>query len=252
MKLTILERPTSLTEKDFQARLGKELELLKGELNASITMDGFSNSGWTQLHVTGEDSEITAELISKKFSLAHTTPHEIELPGNYPAQIVGSNERGLKLDLGFGTKSSECLIPTSNLNTQLADGKNLPLRQLVECYCLYPGVRVAIRVDRKTGYAVQGWLSDDFLDTLADWVTTGLDRILVFECFKREAESAALKAHLSRDVIAIDSVTLTIQSIVCKLGTDAVGLIPQLGRILRKQPLKPFQPNKITSRCRPW
>ena len=252
MNFTILERPTHLTAKDFKTRLERELAALKGELGASVTVDGFSSTGWVQLHIAGEDGEILSELISRKFRLAQTSQTEINMPGNYPAVIVGAGERGLKVDLGLGPENLECLIQTGNLNAQLADGKRLPLRELIECYCLYPNVKIAMRISRRTEHEVDGWLSDDTINRFADWVETGLDRILAFECFKEDAESAVRRAHLSRDVISVNSLSLNVQSIVCKLGTDAVGLIPLLGRILRKQPLKPFQPKKIISRCRPW
>ena len=252
MKLTLLERPTPLTAKDFKPRLEEELGKLKGELDASTTVDGLSTSGWVQVGITGEDNEIMAELIANKFPLAHAELRDVELQGNYQAQITGTNERGLNFDVGPRSSKFEYIIPTENLNAQLADGKNLHIRQLVECYCLYPGVRVAVRVARKTDNEIEAWLADSFVDTLTDWIKMGLDRIQAFECFRKEAEAAILKAHLSRDIIAVDSITLTVQSIVCKIGTDAVGLIPKLGHILRKQPLRPFQPKKITSRCRPW
>jgi len=193
-----------------------------------------------------------SELITNRLAPAHTELEEIESEGNYKAEIIGSNARGLKFDIGVETEPLDCLIPTAHLNAQLTDGKVIPLRQIIDCYCLYPGMRVGVRVRTKSDREIEGWLSDSFLDTIADWVGKGLDRIQVFECFKKEAESAVLEAHLSRDVIAVEPITLTTQSIVCKLGTDAVGLIPKIGRILRKQPLKPFQPKKITSRCRPW
>jgi len=252
MRLTILEHPTTLTARDFQARLERELQELKGELNASVTLDGFSPSGWAEINITGEDSEITSELIADKFPVAHTELREIEPQGNYKAEIIGANAEGLKFDVGVDTRTLHCSIPTSNLNSQLANGKAIPLRQLMDYYCLYPGVRIGVRTAIKSDHEIEGWLSDGFLDTVADWVATGLDRIQVFECFKKEADLAVVKTHLSRDVIAVESMTLTMQSIVCKLGTDAVGLIPKLGHILRKQALKPFQPKKITSRCRPW
>lgn len=252
MKLTILERPTALTAEDFRVRLEKELEELKGELTASLALDSFSQRGWAQIRVTGEDSEIVSELISSKFGLAHTELREIEVPGVYEAEITGSNERGLKFDVGLNSGDLNCIIPTSNLIAQLADGKTIHLGQLIECYCLYPGVRTSVRFARTKENEIEAWLSDRQIDRLARWIATGLDRIQAFECYRQQAESAVLKTHSSRDIIAVESITLTLQSIVCKLGTDAVGLIPKLGHILRKQKLRPFLPKKIIGRCRPW
>jgi len=251
MKITLLERPTASTAQEFPSRFERRLEELKGELNASIKFEGLSPGGWAIISITGEDSEIMSELTQSKFVLAHTESDMIKLQDNLPAEIVGSNPYGLKVDVGLGTKL-QCLIPTPHLNAQLADGKALPLRQLMECYCLYPGVRVCVRVAEKNDYEIKAWLADSSTDAIGNWVKTGLDRIQVLECFQKEAETAVLKAHLSRDVLKVDSMTLTTQSIVCKLGTDAIGLMPKLGRFLVEQPLKPFQPKKIVSRCRPW
>jgi len=251
MKLTLLEHPTASTAREFPSRLNTRLEELKGELNASIKFEGLSPGGWAIVSIAGEDSEIMSELTQNEFPVAPTESDVIKLQDNLPAEIVGSNPNGLKVDIGLGTKL-QCLIPTSNLNAQLADGKALPLRQLMECYCLHPGVRVCVRVTEMNDYEMKAWLADGCTDTIGNWVKTGLDRIQVLECFKKDTERAVLKAHLSRDILAVDSMTLTTQSIVCKLGTDGIGLMPKLGRFLREQPLKPFQPRKIVSRCRPW
>jgi len=252
MKLTILERPTELTAKDFKVRLEKKLELLKGELTASLAVVGFSTSGWAQVNITGADSEIVAHLVSNKFGTAVTALREIQSPGVYPAVIETSNERGLKFDVGLGAELLDCTIPTRTLLVQLADGKTIRLRQLFECYSLYPGVRISVRFTGKGDSGIEYWLSDEYLDHLSRWVKSGLDRILAFDCYLEDAESAVLNAHLTRDVVAIEPVTLSLQTVVCKLGTDAVGLIPKLGRILRRHKLTPFQPKKIEKICRSW
>jgi hypothetical protein len=251
MKVTILQRPTELTTREFKARLQKELEELKGDLTASTALEGYSQNGWAQISVTGQDSEIVTELISGKFGLAHTSSEEIEAPGIYEAQITGSTDKGLRFDVG-DPRDRNYTIPTHNLIAQLADGRDVGLRQVIECYCLYPGVRISVRIDKTTGNEVGAWLSDKQIDLFSSWITTGLDRILVFECYRQAAEAAVVQAHLSRDIIEVEPITLTLQSVECKLGTDAVGLIPKLGRILRKQKLRPFLPKKIIGRCRPW
>jgi hypothetical protein len=251
MKLTLLERPTPKTAKDFKTQLEKGLNELKGELTASVTLDGFSKNGWAQVAVTGEDSEILGELVANKFGRALTTHRELEVPGVYQASITNINTGGMRCDIGLGNEDLAYTISTGTLLAQLADGKEIQLRQLVECYCLYPGVKISIRTSRQDD-KIEPWLSDEYMAKLSGWVTSGLDRVLVFDCYKHEVESAILDAHLTRDVLTIEPVTLTVQAIKCKLGTDAVGLIPKLGRILRRQILRPFQPRKIAKICRPW
>ena len=47
--------------------------------------------------------------------------------------------------------------------------------------------------------------------------------------------------------IKIESLGVLEQVVLCKLGTDAVGLIPKLGRYLKSSVLVPFSPKKIVA-----
>ena len=253
MKITILERPTEITARSFKQELGKALNELKSGLKATTTLDGFSSNGWTRIEITGDDSEILTELIAKAFGLAHTDLREIDVPSVYESIITNVTAGGLEFDIGLERGGPfKCFVPVSHLTAQLADGKNIPCREIANDYCLLPGVRLSVRISRKTDNEIEAWLSDSQIERLTRWITSGLDRIDAFDCFEQEVEAAIFRANLSRDIIATNQITLTVQSIECKLGTDAVGLIPKLGSVLRRQKLQPFIPKRIVARCRPW
>ena len=253
MKLTILERPSEITARSFNQRLEKALIELKTELNATTNLDGFTSNRWARIGISGEDSEILSELITNEYGLAHADLREIEVPGVYESIIIGSNAQGLEFDVGLEKPGHvKCSVPANHLIAQLADGKNIQCREIIDNYSLYPGVRLSVRVTRKTDKEIEAWLSDTQIERLSRWITSGLDRIEIFDCYRQEVEAAILKANLSRDIASADRITLTVQSIVCKLGTDAVGLIPKLGSVLKRQRLRPFIPQRIVARCRPW
>ena len=253
MKITILERPTEITARSFSQRLEKALEELKTELNATATLDGFTSNRWARIGIVGEDSEILAQLIANEYGLAHTDTQGIEVHGVYESIIIGSGSKGLEFDVGLESPAHiTCSVPASHLIAQLADGKDIQCREIIKDYCLFPGVRLSVRVTRKTDNEIEAWLADSEIERLSEWITSGLDRIEVFDCYKQEVEAAILKGNLSRDLISADRITLTVQAIVCKLGTDAIGLIPKLGSILKRQKLNPFIPKRIVARCRPW
>ena len=111
---------------------------------------------------------------------------------------------------------------------------------------------MSVRITGKMEEGIEGWLSDEQIGRFSDWFETGLDRIVVFDCFKEQLESAIAKAQLSRDIISVDPITLTTQVAICKLGTDAIGMMPKLGASLKKHGLKPFIPRRIMARCRQW
>jgi hypothetical protein len=46
-------------------------------------------------------------------------------------------------------------------------------------------------------------------------------------------------------VIGLESLGMCEHALVCKLGTDAAGLIPRIGRILKSAKFAVFNPRKI-------
>ena len=77
------------------------------------------------------------------------------------------------------------------------------------------------------------------------WVSCGFDRLIVLGSTFSEVERAVKLSRHFRDVIKVESLGVLEQLILCKLGTDAVGLIPKLGRYLKFAVLAPFSPKKI-------
>jgi hypothetical protein len=255
MKITILQRPGQFTAKDFTLNLQNALQALRGDLKASIKIDGFSRGGWATISVDGGDAEILTELIARSQGRARTLLGNVELGRVYEGIIDGVEGSIVGVDIGIETPGRVTVrIRPEVLRAQLADGKILRVEEITRDYCLLSGIRTAVRITRldPDSRVVEGWFADIEINRLSYWVGSHLDRILVTDCFRHEVESAIRRAKLDRDIVAVESVTLTAHSVVCKLGTDAVGLIPKLGSILRKRELTPFVPKRILARCRPW
>jgi hypothetical protein len=52
-------------------------------------------------------------------------------------------------------------------------------------------------------------------------------------------------SELDRDIVDVEPLGMFESAVVCKLGTDAVGLVPKIGRVLRNSALSVFSPRKI-------
>jgi hypothetical protein len=255
MKIVVLQRPGQFTAKGFQSELDIALNSLKGELDASYRFEAYSREGWARLDLKGEDSDVFRELIARDLTEAHTDASDLELQSNYEGIVCGEADDHLDVDIGIEIPRPMTIkIGLEALRAQLGDGKPLRGNQIIHDYCLVPGSRATVRLTRFEPHAqvAEGWLADTQIERVSSKITTGLDRIQITDCFRREAEHAVKNSKTERDTIAVELETLTSQSIVCKLGTDAVGLIPKLGRILRKRKLDPFVPGRILTRCRPW
>jgi hypothetical protein len=133
------------------------------------------------------------------------------------------------------------------LRAQLADGKDVPFRNLVELFCLYDNVPIEVRIAGYTeGAAVEAVLSEKQINLFRNWVSSRFDRLIVLGSLSSEVEHAMNRSKISRDIIKTESLGILEHVVLCKLGTDAVGVIPKLGRYLKKSAvLVPFSPKTI-------
>jgi hypothetical protein len=145
-------------------------------------------------------------------------------------------------------------IGPNAMRAQLCDGKPLSCKEIAESYCINQGSRLTVRITSLgvSDDRIEAWLADSQIDLFSKWISSRLDRIQVFNCTRQHLELALRRAYLERDVISVESDSILTHSVVCKLGTDAIGLIPKLGPILGKIELKPFLPKRILTECRRW
>ena len=253
MKITLLQKKGSVEEKAFRLELDTAIRKLIGNLSATVTFSSFTKQGWTMLSVVGDDAEVVIELLSQTFGLANVDSGKTELHGNYNGIVRNLSASGLSVDIGIEhPKPTFVDVKLSSLQAQLADGRKISSRTIAESYCIFPEMPISIRVTLSTPNMVEGWLSDSQISLFSRWVTSGLERIQVFNCLPTHLDFAIRKAQLERDTVSSEQLALTVQSILCKVGTNAIGLIPRIGSVLRKSDLKPFIPRRIQEECRTW
>lgn len=232
----------------------ESLSKLRGDLSASATLVGFSDKGWAKIDVEGEDREILQEIISRELGRAQTDFAQIENQSNYLG-IVSTVGADLAVDIGI-EKPSPLNVSVSSraLRAQLCDGELLSCKEITEQYCIHTGSKLAVRVTRleRDSRRLEGWLADSQIELFSEQIASRLERVQVFDCTRQRVEFALRNANIERDVISVEPNTLTTHSVVCKLGTNAIGLIPKLGSVLRRSVLMPFLPSRIISRCRQW
>ena len=253
MKITLLQKKGSVEEKDFHNQLNTAIHKLIGTLSATATFSSFTNQGWTTISVDGEDAEVVTELLSRTFGVASIDASKTERYENYRGVVKNVSTSGITVDIGIERpKTTFVNVKLSTLQAQLADGQKISSRRIAEYYCISIETPISIRVTLISPSEIEGWLSDSQISQFSRWISTGLERIQVFNCLPTQLDFAIRKAQLERDIVASEQLSLTVQSILCKFGTNAIGLIPRIGSILRKSELKPFIPRRIQEECRTW
>ena len=245
----------ALLEKELGSSSFGKLEAMLSsvckDLKVKVRVQGRTLGGWVQVEVTGEDESVALKLLDREVGLAPIRAERVARFSALRGKIVDSDRSttALSVDVGvFAPAVYYAVVPLERLQAQLADGKNLPLQRLVKLFCLYEFMPLNVKITSDLNVKKEFWeaeLSEMQLSVFSDWLSSNLDRLFVLNASRREVEEVVERARHSRDIVRIESLGLLEYALVCKLGTDAVGLVPKLGPYLRSASLAPFAPRRI-------
>jgi len=220
-------------------------------LNVQLSFAGTTDRGWIQLEVSGEDETAALSLLDREIGLAPVSLDKLKRFSVMRGKVVFSSksEKELYVDLGvFSPKTCDAVVSEKRLCAQLADGKEVPLQELVELFCLYDNMPLEVKIVQgveEGNKNVEAGLSEAQFSLFSRWVRCRFDRLIILGSLFYDVERAVKFSRHSRDIIKVESLGVLEQVVLCKLGTDAVGLIPKLGRYLKSAVLVPFSPKKI-------
>lgn len=220
-------------------------------LEVGLKVVGKTDRGWIQVDISGEDRAVASRFLDKEIGLAPVSVDKLKRFSVIRGRVVSSGKRKneLLVDVGvFHPKTCDATVPLRRLQAQLADGKKLPLKKLIELYCLYDNMPLKVKlvgnVGGKNG-GIAAELSEAQLSQFSRWIGVFLDRLIVLGAQSSDVERAIEVSKHIRDVVKIEPLGVLEHAVLCKLGTDAVGLVPRLGRFLPTAALVPFSPREI-------
>ena len=243
----------TLLEKVYGRRSAKEFqrtfaEMCRG-LNVKLKVLTCAPRGWIRLEVKGEDEKAALNFLKEEVGLAPVSIKNIRPGDIIRGRVISSKSKlELKLDLGvYKPEIIDAILPLRHLQAQLADGKKLALKTIIELYGLYPNLPLEIKVHRLDveSELIEAHLSEQQVLLFDRWIRQTLERLIILGVTREEIEYAIKTLGLSRDIYAIESLGLLEHAAICKLGTEARGIIPKLGPKLQNAVLTPFTPTKI-------
>jgi hypothetical protein len=245
----------TVLEKLYGSASPETFEKLYSDLVSGLKVDlsfaGTTNRGWIQLQVSGEDETATLSLLDREVGFAPVSVDKLKKFSVVQGKVVFPNrsKNELYVDLGlFSPITCDAVVSKKRLCAQLADGKEIPLPELVELFCLYDNMPLEVKVAEnveKGNKTVEAELSEAQVSLFSGWVGSRFDRLVVLGSLFSDVERAVKLSRHFRDIIRVESLGVLEQVVLCKLGTDAVGLIPKFGRYLKSAVLVPFSPKKI-------
>ncbi|MGB9675775.1 MAG: DUF2110 family protein [Candidatus Bathyarchaeales archaeon] len=219
---------------------------LKG-LQVKTQICGTLNN-WVQASISGEDENIALRYISDEIGVCPKTIEEIATFSTLKGYTTAINKDRITLDIGvFSPQKVEATLTLQHLQALLADGRKLALKKLAELYGFCENLPLTVKVSaiNTEENIIETTFSEKPLKIYRGWVKSLLDRLIILGTTREEVMFSLRATRCLRDIVDVESMGLFEHAITCKLGTDAAGLLPKIGRQLTNARLTIFSPRKI-------
>ena len=220
-------------------QLKQVADLLKNqyeELDVDAKIAAHPVYKWVQASIEGEDEAVAAAFARKEIGVCHENLGSVEENVVLKGYVSKVDESGgqLVVDVGvFEPKAVNAIVSLQTLRTQFSAGKEASVKKIAEAYGIAAGLPISVRVTSKEDDCLKAELSPEQVEKLRGWRQSLLDRLIILRA-NRELVTATLeRTRLDRDVIDVEQLGFFEFALTCKLGTDARGLVPRLGRYMR-------------------
>jgi hypothetical protein len=231
-------------------QVSRDLDALLKGLKVEAEILGTNPQGWVQVSVSGEDQKVAERYLADTFGFCPVNLEKVSKYETVKGYVtdLGKSTNELWVDIGVWSPCRvNASIPLHRLQAQLGDGRKIALQKMVDIFgfCNNLPLHVKISSTDLQRRRFEAELPEKQRKQYADWTRSLLDRLIVLGASLGEVKSAIRMAESNRDIAKIEQLGMFEQVIVCKLGTDAAGLIPKIGRNLKRMALSIFSPRRI-------
>lgn len=223
--------------------------LLEG-LDVEAKILGTVGDSWVQIALAGEDEGIATSYIAKEIGFCPTSFENAKKFSTLKGYIIDfeKSREELSVDVGvFQPRIVNASVSLRHLQAQLVDGRKVALKKIGELFGYCENLPINTKVVRvsEDGSRIEAELSMRQLEKYQFWQEALLDKLLVLGASLYQVEMTLEQMELNRDVVNVEPLGMFEHALTCKLGTDAAGLIPRIGRKLPKAAFSIFSARRI-------
>ena len=248
--MTTLTLLTKINNDNQLKQIEKALRLAFEGLEVEAKILGTVADRWVQIALAGEDEGVATNYVIKEIGLCPTNFGNVKKLSTLNGYITNLEKNGeeLSVDVGvFQPKIAHATIPLRHLQAQLVDGRKFALGKIAELFGFCEDLPVNVKVTRlnEEESRIEAELSSRQVRKYTVWRESLLDRLVVLGSSLHEIRMTMEHAKLDRDVIDVEPLGMLEHALTCKLGTDAAGLIPKIGRKLKNAKFAVFNPKRL-------
>lgn len=228
--------------------VGNQLKSTLKGLKVKIENVEATPRGWIQVNFSGEDEKAALSYLEEEIGLCPLHIENLKKFSTTKGYITGlaGSKNELCLDVGIvSPKNMNAIIPLHQLQAQLADGRKIALKKFAELFSFCETLPLTVKITSINENHIEAAMAETQLKLYKKWTKSLLDRIIILGASKQEINMALKNSKCKNEIVEIEQLGLFEHAIACKLGTDAVGLIPKIGRNLSNTTLSVFKPKTI-------
>jgi hypothetical protein len=237
LTVTVLERTYNVARhssiKAFTFILSKELEGLDVEIK-EIT---FNKEKYAEITLDGGDELVAKNLLIKNYGTKQSIGNlkqGDEIYGRF--KDIGEVKFGFFVDCGITstTEDIDALFPLFELREQLAGGKKTPLMQIMRAYGITENLPLFFEITKRQIIGSKVWikLTEKSLIWLQKPSKEKKDALIVCGTTRRAIKNALITSNHTEDIEEVERIGLLEYRLICKRGTRAEGIIPEIGYLL--------------------
>lgn len=250
LKVVTLEKTYNVakysSEKAFTYILEREFE----DLDVKIIEISFTKEKYAEVALEGEDEEIAKNILIRNYGTPRSIGDLEEGDVIYGRlRKVGEVKFGLFVDCGIKstTQNIDALYPLFEMRKQLVEGKKVPLMNMVMAYGFIDNLPMYFEVVKRQVLGSKVWvkLSNESLKWLNNYLREKKESLIICGTTRRMIKNSLVSSNHTEDIELIERIGLLEYRLICKRGTRADGLIPELGHLLGRAKIGAQVPSRV-------
>lgn len=214
------------------------------ELDVEITVKKVTE-WFTKVKLQGNDTK-TASLFLKKQFGNKTHISKLSKGKEYAGNLIKIEQKTVIVDIGLRNPRYYITIPFKEITKKILDEKTKSSPQkMFQCFGIqqyfpfYVTPKVLFPTKKKK--YLRGSPGSETVTLLQEWLNLPYNRVLVYGETRGKIKKALSKSGHGKDILNIERLGFLECTIICKKGTSAIGLIPEIGPFLKEAELSAFQ-----------